>query len=89
MNSLNKQPSKEFSGPNNTITSSTCSTLERPTNLFVHRSTELLQENGVTNDITGQKQQSIENTTKSSSPFQPIIKTAQNSYDSDIEVCHS
>jgi hypothetical protein len=87
MNSLNLQPPKELTGPNVTMSSSTSSTLERNPNLFVHRSIELLQEKGVANDI--RNQQSFENESKPSSPFQPIIKTAQNSFDPDLEVCYS
>ena len=87
MNSLNSQSSKESTGPNVKVEcDSTTSTLERPPKLFVHRSVELLQEKGVIND---RHQQSFENQRKATSPFQPIIKTAQNSYDSDLEVCYS
>ena len=89
MNSLNSQTSKEFTGPNVTVSSSTSSTLERPPNLFVNRSIELLQEKGVGNAITGRNQQSFENESNPSSLSQPIIKTAQNSCDSNLEVCYS
>ena len=65
------------------------STLERPPKMFVHRSVELLQEQGIEDSITGRNRISspLENGSKLPTSFHSKpIKTAQNAYDSDPEV---
>ena len=65
------------------------STLERQPKMFVHRSVELLQEQGIEDSITGRNRISspLENGSKLPTSFHSKpIKTAQNTYDSDPEV---
>ena len=57
--------------------------------MFVHRSVELLQEQGIEDSITGRNRISspLENGSKLATCFHSKpIKTAQNAYDSDPEV---
>ena len=87
MNSLNFNDStKHFSRPNVPINSAN-STLEKPPKLYVHRNVELLQEKGISESMTGRNRQypSVEDDRKTNlSPTIEIVKTAQNSCDSEV-----
>ena len=85
-NSLNFDNShKSFSRPNVPINSAN-STLERPPKLYVHRNVELLQEKETSANTTSRNHQNFpaEDRKTNLSPTQPIVKTAQNSYESEV-----
>ena len=86
MNSLNfNNNAKNFSRPHVPINSAN-STLEKPPKLYVHRNVELLQEKGISENMTGRNRQysSVEDRKTNFSPTLEIAKTAQNSCDSEV-----
>ena len=88
-NPIQVQPPLEATVKRPKVVMSCSSTLERPNKMFVHRSVELLQEQGIEDSITGRNRISspLENGSKLATSFHSKpIKTAQNAYDSDPEV---
>ena len=87
MNSLNfNNNTRNFSRPHVPINSAN-STLEKPPKLYVHRNVELLQEKGISENMTGRNRQysSVEDDRNTKfSPTLEIAKTAQNSCDSEV-----
>lgn len=87
MNSLNfNGNTKNFSRPHVPINSAN-STLEKPPKLYVHRNVELLQEKGISEKMTGRNRaySPVEDDRKTNfSPTLEIMKTAQNSCDSEV-----